>query len=514
MGAMTMKWWKPVVVGLSLTLAPGMLQPALAGKKNPQPKAVKMPAWTELAQKQPAAYDKATPEASLSEEQLAAWWKTFQDPKLDALIELSLKNNRDLQAAQARVEEARAQLGISKGEALPWLNLGGTYGRYEAPQGVNDKIRDMSPYSGMINPPNRNSSVAGLGIDASWEPDFFGRLKAKKQSAAHNLTAQHAALYSTWVTLSAETALNYVSLRTLQQDLDLLERHAALEGEKADLLQTNYNAGLISGYPLEAMRTQEQNTRAEIPRTRQSIQETLTRLSILTGTEPGQLNDLLDPEDLPEIDPELYHAIPANLMRQRPDIRAAEERLEAQIARSKEARAELKPRFTLDGFLGLITLGGGNLFGSGAHSFAIAPSFTFPLFHGGQLRQNVKLQDARAKEYQAQYENTVLKAAGEVQDAMTGIVQEKERKDKLTAGVDNAQGAFDLAENRFQAGLSDYQPVLDSERTLLTMKRQENRSRGQELADLIHLFKALGGGWQPLSDAEQAEISRAEGKDK
>ena len=126
----------------------------------------------------------------------------------------------------------------------------------------------------------------------------------------------------------------------------------------------------------------------------------------------------------------------------------------------------------------------------------------------------MKLQDARAKEYQAQYENTVLKAAGEVQDAMTGIVQEKERKDKLTAGVDNAQGAFDLAENRFQAGLSDYQPVLDSERTLLTMKRQENRSRGQELADLIHLYKALGGGWQPLSDAEQAEISRAEGKGK
>ena len=316
------------------------------------------------------------------------------------------------------------------------------------------------------------------------------------------------------MTLSAETALNYVSLRTLQQDLDLLERHAALEGEKTDLLQTNYNAGLISGYPLEAMRTQEQNTRAEIPRIRQSIQETLTRLSILTGTEPGQLNDLLEPEDLPEIDPELYHAIPANLMRQRPDIRAAEERLEAQIARTKEARAELKPRFTLDGFLGLITLGGGNLFGSGAHSFAIAPSFTFPLFHGGQLRQNVKLQDARAKEYQAQYENTVLKAAGEVQDAMTGIVQEKERKDKLTAGVDNAQGAFDLAENRFQAGLSDYQPVLDSERILLTMKRQENRSRGQELADLIHLYKALGGGWQPLTDAEQAEISRAEGKDK
>lgn len=509
-----MKWWKPVFLGLSLTLVPGLVVPAQAAKKDPQPQAVKQEAWTKLAQKHPAAYDRPTPDASLSEEQLAAWWKTFQDPQLDNLIELSLKNNRDLQAAQARVEEARAQLGISKGEALPWLNLGGGYARYQAPQGVNDKVGDMARVPGVLNLPDRNSSVAGLGIDASWEPDFFGRLKAKKQSAAHNLAAQHAALYSTWVTLSTETALNYISLRTLQEDLSLLQRHASLEEEKANLLQDNFQAGLINAYPMEAMRTQQESTRAEIPKVQQGIQETLTRLSILTGTEPGQLNDLLTTSGLPQVDAELYHAIPANDLRQRPDIQAAEQQLEAQIARTKEARAELKPRFNLAGFLGLLTLGGGNLFGSGAHAFALAPSMTFPLFHGGTLRQNVKLQDARAKELQAQYENTVLKAAGEVQDAMTSIVQEKDRKENLIRGRENAQQAYDLADNRYQAGLSDYQPVLDSERTLLNMKRQENRSRGQELADLIHLYKSLGGGWQPLSDQEQAELSKpAEGKE-
>ena len=510
---MKMKWWKPVFWGLSLTLVPGLMEPALAGKKSPQPQAVKQPAWTDVAQKHPAAYDRPTPEASMDEGTLAAWWKTFQDPQLDTLIDLSLKNNRDLKAAQARVEEARAQLGIGKGEALPWLNIGGGYARYEAPQGINDKISQMGPYPGVITPPSRNSSVAGLGIDASWEPDFFGRLKAKKQSAAHNLAAQHAALYSTWVTLSAETALNYISLRTLQSDLALLQRHTALEAEKRDLLQDNFQAGLIDAYPLEAMKTQEESTRAEIPRVQQGIQETLTRLSILTGTEPGQLNDLLTTSGLPQVDPELYHAIPADKLRQRPDIMAAEQQLEAQIARTREARAELKPRFNLAGFLGLLTLGGGNLFGAGAHAFALAPSVTYPLFHGGTLKQNVKLQDARAKELQAQYENTVLKAAGEVQDAMASIVQEKDRKENLIRGRENAQEAYDLAENRYQAGLSDYQPVLDSERTLLSMKRQENRSRGQELADLIHLYKALGGGWQPLSEQEQEELNRtAEGK--
>lgn len=510
---MIMKWWKPVFWGLSLTLMPGLMQSALAGEKSPQPQAVRQPAWTDMARKHPAAYDRSTPEASMDEGTLAAWWKTFQDPQLDALIDLSLKNNRDMKAAQARVEEARAQLGISKGEALPWLNVGGSYARYEVPQGIMDKAGDMSRVPGVLELPDRNSSVAGLGIDASWEPDFFGRLKAKKQSAAHNLAAQHAALYSTWVTVSAETALNYVSLRALQSDLALLQRHADLEGEKTELLQDNFQAGLINAYPLEAMKTQEESTRAEIPRVQQGIQETLTRLSILTGTEPGQLNDLLVTSGLPQVDPVLYHAIPANQLRQRPDIMVAEQQLEAQIARTKEARAALKPRFNLAGFLGLLTLGGGNLFGAGAHAFALAPSVAFPLFHGGTLKQNVKLQDAMVRELQAQYENTVLKAAGEVQDAMASIVQEKDRKENLIRGRENAQEAYDLAKNRYQAGLSDYLPVLDSERTLLNMKRQENYSRGQELADLIHLYKALGGGWQPLSNQEQAELHQStEGK--
>ena len=467
-----------------------------------------MPVWTDLAKKGPAGQIEAQGNV-MDQETLSAWWKTFKDPQLNQLIDKTLQNNRDLQAAQARVEQARAQLGISKGEMLPWLNAGGTWVRGQIPDSAAEPLQDMSTVPGVLRSPKLNDQAAGLGIDASWEIDFFGRLKEGKRAAAHNLAAQQGALYSTWVTLSAETALNYISLRTLQQDLAIVQRHSELEGEKAELLDDNYQAGLVSAYPVEAMRTQQQSTQAEIPALQQSIQETLTRLSILTGSEPGQLSDLLEPAPLPQVDATLYNAIPADKLRQRPDIYAAEQKVLAQAAKTKQAKAELKPRFTLEGFLGLITFGGGNLFSSKAHSFAIAPSMTMPLFHGGVLRQNVKLQDAKTKQYQAEYENTVLKAAGEVQDAMTSIAQERERKENLTSGRESAQQAFDLAENRYQAGLSNYQPVLDSERTLLALKRQENRSKGQELADMIHLFKSLGGGWQPLEETQLKEMQDA-----
>ena len=502
-----MHWWKPLAFGLTLAMLPAWAGPLEAAKKNKPQELKPMPAWTELAQKHPAGYaaqdDKA---AALDKETLSQWWQTFDDPQLNNLIDLTLKNNRDLQAAQARVEQARAQLGMSKGEMLPWLNAGGAWVRGKVPDSAAEPLTGMSPIPNMpLRTPKLNDQASGLGIDASWELDFFGRLKEGKKAAAHGLAAQQGALYSTWVTLSAETALNYISLRTLQQDLAIVERHSELEGEKAELLQDNYQAGLINAYPVDAMKTQQQSTRAEIPALQQSIQETLTRLSILTGTEPGQLNDLLEPAPLPQVDAALYNAIPAETLRQRPDIYAAEQKVLAQAAKTKQAKAELKPRFTLEGFLGLITLGGANLFSSKAHAFALAPSVTMPLFNGGTLRQNVKLQDARTKEYQAAYENTVLKAAGEVRDAMVSIAQEKDRKDALISGRENAQQAFDVAENRYKAGLSDYQPVLDSERTLLNLKRQENRSEGQELADMIHLFKALGGGWQPLDELQKTE---------
>jgi NodT family efflux transporter outer membrane factor (OMF) lipoprotein len=460
--------------------------------------------WNTLAAQTPIPYDKDTPEASLTPEVLASWWNVFHDEDMTHLIELSMENSRNLEIARSRVEQARASLGISKGAMLPWLDLGGSYGRVELPENIWDPALSMSPIPGLLSAPDKTYDISSLHIDASWEPDFFGRQRANKEAASHALEAQRGALYSTWVTLSAETGMNYINLRTLQAQLAIVERHADLQKEKVDLLQADYDAGLINQYPLMAMTYTEKQTRAQIPQIKQAIAETMTRLSVLTGTLPGELDYLLTPADLPDVDPIMYHAIPAETLRQRPDIYAAEQMLSAQIAKTEEAKANLKPRFNLLGLLGLVSIGGGSLFDSGTSAFGVGASMLAPLFHGGALRQNVKLQSETAREYEAAYENTVLKAAGEVRDAMTSIVQDKDRTSQMTAGKDAAESARDVAENRFHYGLADYQPVIDAERSLLSFESGEIVSRGQEMIDLIRLFKSLGGGWQMLDDAEQA----------
>lgn len=461
---------------------------------------LKNASWTKLASKTAIPYDRETPDASLDEETLSSWWKVFNDEDLNKLIETSLSKNRDMDIARARVEAARAQLGMSKGAMLPWMDVGGTYQRVELPESLVDKATDIvpAPLSSLFNAPDRTYNVSALGIDASWEPDFFGRQRAGKKAAEHALNAQNGALYSTWVTLSAETGMTYITLRTLQAELAIAEKHAAVQSDKVSLLKNNYDAGLIDEYPVSAMTYVEKQTKANIPKIKMAISECMARLSILTGTEPGELDYLLTPKALPDVNPVIYHAIPADALRQRPDIYAAEEMVLAQEAKTKEAKAALKPRFTLTGFLGLLTFGGSSLFSSGSHAFAIGPSLLAPLFHGGTLRENVKLQNAKAKEYEASYENTVLKAANEVRTAMTSIVQEQDRGSQLRAGRDAASDALFVAENRYDHGLSDYQGVIDAERSLLSFEDGVAVSHGNELVDLIKLFKSLGGGWQPL----------------
>ena len=251
------------------------------------------------------------------------------------------------------------------------------------------------------------------------------------------------------------------------------------------------------------MRTQAQATLAEVHSLRQAISETLARLTVLTGSEPGALDELVQPAPLPEVNPLLYHAIPANSLRQRPDIFAAEQQVAAQVAKTKEARAALKPRFTLEGFLGLVTLGGSNLFSAGSRGFALAPSITLPLFHGGNCGRMYGCRMHGSRKFRPNTKDGTpgsRRSSGCHDPDCPG----EGKKDQLTAGRENAQKALSLAESRYQAGLSDYQAVLDNESTLLGLERQENRSKGQELANLIHLFKALGGGWEPMDQQAAA----------
>jgi NodT family efflux transporter outer membrane factor (OMF) lipoprotein len=495
-----------------ITAAFCALSPTLQAKeaKPAESQDLRSTSWTELAQEYANPYATESTDGIMTPEVLSEWWKVFHDDTLNELIEIALTNSKDITAARSRLNQAREQVGIAKAARLPWINVNGGWMRGEVPDNVVDGLTPDGLKSYPLGIENTDEG-SYAGIDASWEIDVFGKTRAKIRAASDTLQARNAQLYGTWVSLSAEVAMNYITLRTLQEELAVTEAHIKNQKENLDLLQVNHDAGLVSALPTDQATYTLRSSEARVPELKKAIADTLNRISVLTGTVPGALNDkLLTRQPLPDIDARLYNAIPAEVLRQRPDVHAAERAWAAQIARTSAAKAELKPKFSILGLLGFATLTGG-LFSSGSQGFAILPQVSFPLFHGGALRKNVRVQKEKEKEMQANYEKTVLQAAGEVRSSMTAITQDHVRRETLEQGRDAARDAYGLAQNRFANGISDYMDVLDAERSYLELDQNYTVSKGKELTSMVSLFKALGGGWKPL-DAQEAQEAAAAAK--
>ena len=466
--------------------------------------------WVEEAGKYPLPYEVVEGKA-VSEKELAHWWKVFNDPVLDQLIDLTLKNNRQLEVARSRVRQGRLQLGIADAQRLPWLDMSGSWstnrGQVEWDSDRNE-IKNL-PISDEMT---RTFETGKLGIDARWEIDIFGRQKANSRAASNSLQAAQAELYSTWVSLSAETALQYMSLRTLQEQLRIVEDDVKRQQEALDLLKINYQSGIINDLPVQQATYVLSQTKAEIPILKKNITSTMSAISILTGTVPGELDVLLmENISLPTVDPQIFIGIPAEALRQRPDIQAAERRIAAQQQKTKSAKADLKPRFSLNGSIGLESFSSGGLVSAIGKMIGIGPSLTMPIFNAGAIRKNIKVQTEKEQEYLALYEETVLKAVGEVRNAVTDASQDYIKSEELKSAVESAQQAESLAQINFDSGLTDYITVLDARRNVLSARRQYIMSRGQEFADTIRLFKSLGGGWEAM-DINQAEEADSHAK--
>ena len=466
--------------------------------------------WVEEAGKYPLPYEVVEGKA-VSEEELAHWWKVFNDPVLDQLIDLTLKNNRQLEVARSRVRQGRLQLGIADAQRLPWLDMTGSWstnrGQVEWDSDRNE-IKNL-PISDEMT---RTFETGKLGIDARWEIDIFGRQKANSRAASNSLQAAQAELYSTWVSLSAETALQYMSLRTLQEQLRIVEDDVKRQQEALDLLKINYQSGIINDLPVQQATYVLSQTKAEIPILKKNITSTMSAISILTGTVPGELDVLLmENISLPTVDPQIFIGIPAEALRQRPDIQAAERRIAAQQQKTKSAKADLKPRFSLNGSIGLESFSSGGLISAIGKMIGIGPSLTMPIFNAGAIRKNIKVQTEKEQEYLALYEETVLKAVGEVRNAVTDASQDYIKSEELKSAIESAQQAESLAQTNFDSGISDYLSVLDARRNVLSARRQYIMSRGQEFADTIRLFKSLGGGWEAM-DINQAEEADSHAK--
>jgi len=422
---------------------------------------------------------------------LQTWWTVFDDATLTSLIERAGGANLTLREAVWRVEEARALRGVAAGQRVPQVGLEAGAGRSQPSD--NGPLGDFSPEGGF-----GSADLYELGGGASWELDLWGRIRRQVEAADAGVEASVEDYRDVLVTLYAEVATNYVSVRSLQQRLRLAHDNVKGQENTLKLTTDRFNSGLVSALDVAQAESNLANTRSLIPSLENSLASALNRLAVLLAMSPGALDDELSDEVPIPTEPEaVTTGLPADLLRQRPDIRSAERRLAAQTARIGVATAELYPKFSLSGFLGLQATSAGDLFSSDSVNWSIGLPVRWNLFAGGAIRSQIAAERARTEQLLANYERAVLLALEEVEDALVSYDKEVARRGHLKTSVDATQRSLDLVLTQYRAGLTDFQNVLDTERSLLTRQDDLAASEGLVIKNLVNLYRALGGGWDP-----------------
>jgi NodT family efflux transporter outer membrane factor (OMF) lipoprotein len=333
----------------------------------------------------------------------------------------------------------------------------------------------------------------------------FGRIRRSIESAQASYEASLEDYRDVMVTLFAEVARNYVGVRETQKRIQFAETNASAQRATLRLTRERHDAGATSGLDVVQAESNLRNTEAQIPSLKIQLNAYLNSLALLLGDYPGALDEELEAEaPLPLPPGELTVSIPADLLRQRPDIRSRERALAAQTARIGVATADLYPRFSLSGFFAVSARDVGDLFDGDSVTWGISLPIRWQLFDRGRIRSAIDLEQARTDQALVAYERTVLQAFAEVENSLVAYSLERTRRDSLAAATVATQRAVELVSIQYQEGLADFQNVLDMERSLSSQQDQLAVSEGRILQDLIALYKALGGGWDP--NQEQAPI--------
>jgi multidrug efflux system outer membrane protein len=418
---------------------------------------------------------------------LQTWWTTLEDARLDSLIERAVAGNRDLRRAVARVDEARARRGIARGQWFPSLDALASYSR--------DRISEEAlPLPGA----GEARDFYSVGLDASWELDVFGRIRRSTEAADASLQATVEDYRDTLVALLAEVGLAYVDVRTFQQRIEYAENNVRTQRQSLRLTRDRNKAGLVSDLDVRQAELNLASTESFIPTLQIGLALAINRLGVLVGQHPTALRaELATPAPIPRPPPEVLVGQPAELLRQRPDVRGAERRLAAQTARIGVAQADLYPRFALLGTFAFDAIDAARLFTGDASAFSFGPALRWNLFDGGRIRANVRAQEALTEQALFAYEQTVLLALEEVEDTFVAYVQEHVRRDSLERSVAAAGAAVELVKTLYRTGLTDFQNVLDTERSLFVQEDALATSEGRVTQNLIGIYRALGGGWSP-----------------
>ncbi len=416
--------------------------------------------------------------------QLAVWWRNFEDPVLDELVGKALTGSLDLAQAKARVREARARRGLSQTDRYPTLDAGAAAKRSQSSGGGQAR------------------NLYSAAFDAGWEIDVFGGVRRGIQAAQSDLEAAEAGLDSVLVSLTAEIGSNYIEARTYQTRLAVAAANLDAQQQTFELIRSRYEAGLSDELALQQARYNLEASRSQIPSLRSGLAAARNRLAVLIGESPGAVDRLMaEKRPVPSTPPTVAVGIPAEALRRRPDIRQAERQIAAQTARIGMAEAELYPKFRLAGSIGLEAFNTNDLFEWASRTWSVGPGISWKVFDAGAVKRNIEIQTAVQEQTLAAWEATVLGALEEVENALSTYAQEQVRRDHLAAAVDAARQAEVLASQKYQAGLVDFSSVLDAQRSLLSYQDQLATSQGTVTANLIKLYKALGGGWQAAPPA-------------
>jgi len=420
----------------------------------------------------------------LNKEALVDWWSILDDPVLTNLVESAVAGNLGLKEARARVREARARRGISEADRFPTIDASGSA-----------RLSRSSEDTGS----GRERELYAAGFDAAWELDVFGGKKRAVEVAGAELQASEEDLRDVLVSLLAEVALNYVELRSFQTRLSVAEANLDAQKETYNITRWRRQAGLTTQLDVEQAKYSLEQTRAQIPGLQTGLEQAKNRLAVLIGQHPGSLRDTLaERKAIPVTPLEVAVGVPADILRRRPDVRRAERRLAAQTAQIGVATADLYPKFSLLGSIGLEALSPDNLFLFSSRTHGIGPRVAWPLFDAGAIRSNIKVQSALQQQALIRYEAAVLTALEDVENALVAYAMEQSRRQSLTAATAAARRAVELAQIQYSSGLIAFGNVLIAQRSLLSLQDQLAVSEGGVTSNLIALYKSLGGGWKTL----------------
>lgn len=425
---------------------------------------------------------------------LAAWWTTLNDPQLNQFIERALAENKTVKQAYARVVQARAQRAIAGSGFWPSIGASTSASRSESESNFNESGEVVSTVGESYS----------AGVSASWELDLFGGQRRSYESAAAQLAATEADLRDVLVILLGDVALSYVGVRTAQSRLDFAERNLESQREALDITRWRAEAGLTTVLDVEQANSSYEQTRAQIPTLESSLVQSMNRLAVLTGQTPGALEAALqDRKPIPVAPVDIVAGVPADVLRRRPDIRSAERQLAAQTAEVGVATAALYPSLSLSGSISWQSLTASDLL-DGFRNDRSGLTLSLPLFNGGALRQRIRVQNAIVDQALAAYEATVLAVYEEVENALDAWTSEQRRHEALVQAVGSARRAAELALVQYNSGLVDFQTVLTADRQLISLEDSLAVSDGETTANLIRLYRALGGGWSVFPTATTA----------